>query len=381
MPRPEKSWTCYNLPVNIFSSPIAIVLRPAAAMGLPLASLVLCWIAMLCGVHARVLDAAETKTRVSIELISRPGLSLTASQQWYKLFTGLGVAGFKIRSNGTDDEVGITQRGSGATAEYRVVGILASDNQVQLPGGKFGLNDTPRLRKWLDNLGDQGAEGVTQPRSAFGLTAKQLEQVTDDLKRRVTTSTKDLKASEAVQRIGEGLMIPLLIDPAARGDLARTKVQDDLMGLSSGTALAAILRPAGLALVPERPMGGELRYRVGPQVGTGEVWPVGWKPPAKTNEVLPALFEFLNVEITDTPVAEAVEAIAGRLKVPVVYDRRALALHGVNPAEITAKVPAKRSSYIQTLNKVLAAARLKFELRLDEAEQPLLWITTVKPTP
>jgi hypothetical protein len=74
-----------------------------------------------------------------------------------------------------------------------------------------------------------------------------------------------------------------------------------------------------------------------------------------------------------------VEAIQARLEVPVFYDRNAMALHGIDPAQSPAELPSKRISYSQTLNRLLSQAKLKYELRVDEAEKPFLWITSIKP--
>jgi hypothetical protein len=330
---------------------------------------------------ASAVPAADVKARVSLELLTRPGLPLTASQQWFKVLTGMGISGLQIRAAGARDAVGITEEGSKASPQYKVVGILAADNVLYLPGGKFGLNDTGRLRKWLEDLGDLGAAGVTEKRSAFGLVARQLEQVTTDLKKPVGFSTKDMSAAKAVSQAAARLDYSLVIDEAAQRELAGVKVAEELSGMSSGTALAIMLRPAGLVLEPVRPSGGELQYRVGKARADHQAWPAGWKPEAKAVKVLPDLFEFLNVEIKDIPVSEALEAIEGRLKIPFLYDHNALALHGIDPREVQAEVPSKRLTYTQILNKVLMQAKLRYELRLDEADKPFLWITTVKPAP
>lgn len=324
-------------------------------------------------------SAAGPKPRVSIEILTRPNLPLTASQQWYKVLTEAGIDGLQIRAGNGREQVSIAEQGTSRAPEYRVVGILAADNSLHLPGGKFAVGDVGRLRKWLDNLGDQGADGVTQPRSAFGLVAKQLEQVHDDLKKPVEFSTQGIAAAKAVREVGRQLKYTLLVDETAKGALADTKVVDELQGVSSGTALAAMLRPAGLVLEPVRPPGEELRYRIGKAVAGRESWPIGWKPAAAANKTLPDLFEFLNVEIKEIPVAEALEAIQSRLKVPFLCDHNAMALHSVDLAGVEADVPSKRLTYSLVLNKILMQARAKYELRVDEAEKPFVWITTVKP--
>ncbi len=323
--------------------------------------------------------AAGPRPRISLELLTRPGLPLTASQQWYKVLTDLGISGLQIRPSGPGDEMGISKQGDRAAPQYKVVGILATNNVLHLPGGKFNPNDVAGLRKWLDALADQGPEGVTEPRSAFGLVPRQLAEVNEDLKRTVSFSTLGMSTAKAVARVGAGLKHALILDDAAKQGLAGATVADELSGLSSGTALAAILRPAGLALRPDRPAGGDLQYRIGSAASTAEAWPVGWKPKGRPNEVLPALFDFLNVEIQDTSVAEAVDAIHSRFKVPFVFDSCAMAQHKVDPATAAASVPDRRMTYSLILNKVLLQAKLKYELHVDEADKPFVWITTVKP--
>jgi hypothetical protein len=108
------------------------------------------------------------------------------------------------------------------------------------------------------------------------------------------------------------------------------------------------------------------------------VWPVGLPADSRRRELLPILFEFLNVEIDGVSVGETVESIAGRMGVPVVYDRLALSHFEVDPAEVAASMPAKRTSYSLLLQKVLFQARLKYELRVDDAGNPFVWITTIK---
>ena len=190
-----------------------------------------------------------------------------------------------------------------------------------------------------------------------------------------------MPAGTAITRIGGTLGVPLELEAGAGGALAGVQVAEELQGLSCGTALAAIARPAGLVLMPRRERGGPLEYRiVKPQAGS-EAWPVGWTPKQRPAEVLPVLFELLNVEIKEIAVSEAVAAIEGRLEVPFLLDRNALALHGADPTTVQADVPSRKMSYSRVLDTVLMQARLKYELRIDEADKPFVWITTVKPAP
>jgi hypothetical protein len=336
-----------------------------------------------CGLFLTLLAtsaAAADKPRVSLEIIAREGLPPTTSQQWYQTLSQLGVDGLRIRSDAAG-ETRIANQGTKAAPAYHVVGILSSDNVLYLPGGAFGPRDTGKLRKWLEELRAGGAEGVTQPRAAFGLLPRQLQEVSDDLKRPVGFSTNGQSAAAALGRIAKGLRIPLDLAPGASRALAEVTLADELKDLARGTALSAIARPAGLVLRPIDNRGAGLAYRIErPQAGV-EVWPIGWPLKERRSETLPALYEMLNVEIKEIPVSEAIAAIQARLEVPFLFDRNAMALHGVDPAKVPADVPEKRMSYSQVLRKVLSQAKLSYELRVDDAEKPFLWITTVKPAP
>src|SRR5262249_29267290 len=108
-----------------------------------------------------------------------------------------------------------------------------------------------------------------------------------------------------------------------------------------------------------------------------EYWPVGWPPKGNPNETLPDLFKFLKVEIEATPLSETLTAIAGRVKAPLLFDHTALARAEV---DLNSKVslPAANTFYGRALDRLLGQVKLKYELRVDEANRPLLWITTLR---
>src|SRR6188768_2131179 len=111
------------------------------------------------------LTLAAAKPRVSMELATEEGFSITGAQPWYKLLTELGVSNLRIRSGNAKDEMAVQKQGG----DFKVLGFLKADGTLHVPGGKFTSRDSAKLKKWLGELADQGAEGVTQPKIAFGL--------------------------------------------------------------------------------------------------------------------------------------------------------------------------------------------------------------------
>jgi hypothetical protein len=149
--------------------------------------------------------------------------------------------------------------------------------------------------------------------------------------------------------------------------------------MSQGTALAAMLRPLGLGFAPQREIGGKVSLKIAPQKDLTELWPVGWTDDEKAKDLAPDLFKFLNVEIADTPLTEAMAAIQGRLDFPFFYDHNNLARDRIEPSQVRVSLPAGRTYYNKILRQLLFQAKLKADLRADEAGKPFLWITTIKP--
>jgi hypothetical protein len=316
--------------------------------------------------------------RVELELVGESPGSALAFQQWLRTLSQAGVKNVRLRSAPSAGKVGIDVRGTEENRVYVVTGIVKSSDELWLPGGRFRSRDAARLAAWLDDLAKHGPEELQEPKAAFGLRRKQFEQIQKDLGRPVGFSTRRMSRREVVEKIGRGLARPLEMDPKSARTLEQDKVGEELSGLSCGTALAYVLRPMGWCLVPRR-LDDSLVYSVIQARPELQVWPVGWEPEKPRPEVLPALFEFHDVTIQGVSAATALEAIGQRLKVPVLVDHNALARYGIDPAKKNVSLPPSRTTYSLTLRKILFQAGLKFELRVDEAGKPFLWVSTIKP--
>ena len=319
--------------------------------------------------------------RVELELATESNFPATAQQQWYSLLTELKVDSLRIRKAGAEDKAAVETGGTKQSPVYRVVGFLTSDNQLVVPGGRFSARDRSGISAWLKKLREEGPERVqSKGKLPFGLLPDELAEVNADLSRRVTFSTKDKPLAEAVSQIAGKLKFPLDTDRRASLALREAeRIRDELEGVSSGTALAYLLRPAGLALEPVLDSNKKLRYLIGLPSAGRTAWPVGWTPDQPARELLPQLFEQLNVDLDDALLADTLSAISERLGAPVLYDHYALTRHGVDLEKATVKLPPKRLAYAVILNKVLHQANLKGEWRVDENDKPLLWVTTLKP--
>jgi len=318
--------------------------------------------------------------RVELELVTDEQVPITSQQDWLRRLARVGVANLRIRAGRGGDRAHVEVRGPQSAPVYVVTGVITSGGEILVPGGRFRPGEAARLAQWLEELGRLGPPEQRPQKSAFGLTPEAFGRVHDDLARPVGFSTKGMRRADVVGRIGRELLLPLRVSPGAIPRGEEGKLAEELSGLTRGTALAYLLRPVGLCLVPRESAGGGPEYVIvrprGPDL---EAWPVGWKAKKPKKDLVPGMFEFLNVNIKGVTVAKVLEEVGARLKVPILPDYNAMARHGIEPDKVFVSLPQTRTTYSLVLRKVLFQARLKSELRVDEAGKPLLWITTLKP--
>ncbi|MHB0958019.1 MAG: hypothetical protein ACYC0X_11110 [Pirellulaceae bacterium] len=315
---------------------------------------------------------------LSLELITLSGFPIDGQRQWMETLKDLGLAHVRIRSGRPDEEPTITNRGTDDEPRYVVVGVLSQDNRLHLPGLTVRSSQRQQLKDWIARVRSGGIDAVTGEAGAFGLTAKQFFALQEVMKPAITFATKGKPVRDVVQQITDTLPVAVEIDAAAAPLVAgRELVPDELQGLSRATALAAAVRPLGLVVTVTGQGQREAGLRITRASGKEETWPVGIRPTGSPDTLAPALFKFINVDIHDRPLSEALDAIRGRIELPVLFDHSALAKHGI---DLQAKVnlPPKKTFYKKIIDDLLFQAMLRSELRVDDADRPFLWITSIK---
>lgn len=335
--------------------------------------------ALVCLEHAPAAPAAA-EAPVALELITDGSLPLERQPQWLEALKTVGFTSVRMRSAQGNEAPLITNRGTDENPRYTVIGVLSGDNRLHLPGLTVRMGQRQQLTDWLTRLREGGEDVVTGAQGAFGLTAKQFVALHDALKPAIEFETRGKLVRDVVQQMVDSTPADIAIDTAAQAALAGDQqVPDDLRGLSRGTALAAAVRPLGLIVTVTgqgKRAGG---LRIAPPTAQDAAWPVGVKPGAKLppGDLAPALFKFVNVEIHQRPLTEALDAIQQRVALPVLWDHNALAKHGVDLQTVVSFAP-KRTFYKSILDDLLLQAMLRSELRVDDADRPFLWITTIK---
>jgi hypothetical protein len=329
--------------------------------------------AVVCATHlARGADAP-----VEVVIAYEQGVQITAPQEWLQQFTRLGVDNVQIRSQRRGDSPQLESIGSPERPRYRLVGVLDSRNRLQFPGKQFTARDTARLSDYLKNVAGDGAEGVLAPRGQFGLTEKQYAAVRANLDVAVDFATVDESLADVLNRFDAALELPLVIDPGAGEVIAGSELAcDDVSQLTRGTALALLLEQRGLALMPIKQRGEEVELRIiKPGENSVESWPVGWAIEGNQRTAAPKMFEFLTFEVAEHTLAQTVDALAPRIGMPIFWNHAKLANEGIDPQTIKVKLARSKSYHKRILDRLLFQARLKGDIRIDEAGTVFYWIS------
>ena len=320
--------------------------------------------------------STAAERRVSFELVTEGGFPVGGETAWINVLKDLDQVGIRIRRGRTGDKVEVTNLGTDVSPSYHVVGILTAKSRLELPGGKFSLSDGAKIARWITKLQQEGIDGFTGNRVAFGLKPDDLVAFHDALAKPIDFDTKGVRAGDIARKLVRGLRMQVSVSAESRRAVARNEaVLDELNGLAAGTALAAILRPLGLVLSPKKPPGAKVLLLISDVREVEESWPIGWPPEVSPRKAAPDLYEYLPVEIADIPLSEAIAAIDGRVETPFLFDHNGMQRQRIDPTAKQVNFPRKRVQYRRVLDQVLFQGRLKSEVRLDEAGNPFLWIS------
>ncbi len=324
--------------------------------------------------------AAQAAARVRLELFGEAQQVGIAMQDWAQALDRAGISGVRISSLTSSVRIGVTDEGTPQQPAYVVTGVLSSQDELTLPGGKYRRSDLKKLKVWLDDLAANGPENRRPQKTVFGLTVEQFDDLRDDLSQTTAFSTVKLPCREIAEKIAGQLRHPLHLGEALKGADGDAKLGDELSSIPFGTSLAYVLHSAGYRLVPfasnKRVELAAAKAKDAPV----EYWLIGRPTEKPLGEILPGMVEFRNVNVENATVPQVLKAIGEKIKAPILYDYPAMAKNGVDLGAAKLNFPRERTTYGTALRKMLFKVGLKYEVRLDEADRPFLWITTLKRT-
>jgi hypothetical protein len=315
-----------------------------------------------------------TAAVVDLEVAMETVLPITRIKAWASFLQKAGFTNVQLRSAKLTDMPTVKTLGSEESPTYVVTGILAGET-LHLPGGTFKYGQIDEAKLWIKRLQGDGAAALTTQKGAYGLSRDQIVEVFDQLTLKVKTETTGKTTKVVIRSISRIWNLPVSVDPAARMQLfSEAPFNDELQGVTSGTAMAIVLKSAGLIMLPNKPIGSDVRIRITKPVKDLAFWPVGWKSSQNLGKTAPDLFNELSVEIKNTEISKTVIAIRQRLQTPVFFDYASIAKRGIS-LDKKVNVPAGKIFYKKILDIALSQAGLHSKVMVDEANQPFVWIS------
>jgi hypothetical protein len=339
-----------------------------------MAALAVLWALPLLSLLGAATLAAEGQGRVELQLFTEERIPLTAQQDWLQALTKAGVTKLRIVA-GAPDKISVEVRGTEASPVYVVTGLITSDNDLLLPNGKYPLRNAGQAAKWLSDLAQNGLPAKPEEKGLFGLKPDEVESLRAALAQPVGFSTQGVARAAAVEKLAGQLELAVKFDAALRKSIGDDAVAEELTEMAGGTAMACLLRPSGLGLVPRRTAQRSVECVILASRPGVEAWPIGWEPAKSIKTLVPAYYEAFSANVENVPVTTVIDAVAKRLSVPFLVDHYALAQQKIDPEKALANAPQAQTTYNQLLRKLLSQANLKSEVRVDEAGKPLFWIT------
>ena len=324
----------------------------------------------------RTTKQSTDRRMVTLSVSAGERAALGTQQKWLQMLQDVGADRVSSRTDISQPTVEEVETQS--VTVVQVTGLIHKQ-KLHLPGGSFSINDKAGIRALLQRLKDDGSEVALADKKAFGLTAQQLIELHETLSREVEFNTAGQKAGDIVKKIAGQTGLSFEFDAAARAAInGDEKVVDELNGISSGTALATILRALGLVLEPQRRQGKSLTMRIVDSRSSKEHWPIGWPIEKVPFQVLPEMFNTLPMEIRGFPLKTAIDAIQQRAGVPYFYDLNALAREGIEMDKVKVSLSSKKVSLMVATTKLLRQSKPQLwqEVRIDENGVPFLWIST-----
>ncbi|QDU55491.1 hypothetical protein [Aeoliella mucimassa] len=314
---------------------------------------------------------------ISVELILTSQNDPLAQREWLETLSSAGADDVRVVNSGRSKEPSLTQTGSAERPRYKLIGAVDSRGQLLLPGGRFGQRDVSKLRKYFESLSADGTEGVTAERGKFGLTKNQTQQVTDDLARPLGFATTGIALGDVLKQADQGTKLSLHMDDQVWRQVSKAQpVPEEFQTLTTGTALAIMLKREGLVLVPTKPQGKEVELRIErASDATGDSWPIGWKPNRSPSELAPATAEEINAEVEGFTLAEAMKSIEPRLGIPVYWDHATMQAKEIDPNEVNVRLARQRTRLGRVADRLLFQGRLRGDILVDEAGTPFYWIS------
>lgn len=321
-------------------------------------------------------------TLIQLELLTGPEANALKAADWQKACDQLKIP-CTIRRGLQDDQPGITEKKRGDSfRQLQVVGRLDKTGRLVFADRAFAPGESRRLAEWIEELKTYGAQGTPEGQRLWGLSEKQFTSVMESLSKPLAIETQEVPLREVLTGFQFAERHPLRWTAQAEQkrsqlDPAATCAQS-VRGFTQGTALALVLADVGLGFRPRRLPDGSIDLAVVELEDSARVWPIGWYRNVAPADAAPPLFVFREIHFSEIDIEGVLAASTAVTGIPVLVDRPNLRSKQIDLATHDVDFPLRRTTWAQAYDRILGKATCKYELLIDEAGRPFVWITSLQ---
>ena len=374
------SHTILIRPISFYKCFAAMILSKSALLllGFALAASTLPTQMLLGQSFNRSVQAPAKKTVVILEISSNSSAGLGSQQRWMKMLQDVGADRVSSKTI-PQGAAGVEESELRGTRLIKIRGFIENSKLV-LPSGSYRLSDSAKIRDLLQKFRDDGTDTTLAEKHDFGLTRDQLIDLATKFANPVAEPTKGKPLLATVDAIALKTGLTFVRDPSARSALSgEEKVTQEFKGMASGTALAALVKPLGLVVEPSREQGQQVKVHIKRAQDSKQSWPIGREPESSPSVAEPKLFAKMPIGIKNFPLDKVMEAVQKKAGLPFIYDEQAITAEGVDVAKTKVSITNKNGVLMVMIGRLLRQTTPKSltkELRVDDAGQTFLWITT-----
>ncbi len=305
------------------------------------------------------------------------------AQQWGKIFSEMGENA-RIRQPLPSDKPEIKETKRGTFRVIKIVGELNRKGELVFPDKTFSMNQVDQIKAWLKAIKVFGAQGPPDGKKFWGLNKQQFDAVVKALSLPVAKETKEKPLMESVDALPIDKTYPVIVHPDAREaffKIETAEVRQELQNVSSGTALAILLREHGFGFRPLRTPNATIELTIQSLSKISDPWPVGWDidDTRPRNLIVPNLYDFVKTGFEEAPLQRVLDAISEQTKTSILIDYSFCQKKEIDVAKAAVSYPEKQTAWSLVLASVVRQVRLTHKIMLDEAGRPFVWVAPFVP--
>lgn len=332
-------------------------------------------------------DVASIDTILEIDILSPGLIGDPSAQHWGKVFEELG-ASVRIR-NGRDLKAEVTEKVRGSLRFVHASGVLNREGELSFGTESFRLEDSERLKSWIDELKTYGAQGTPAGKLLWGLSKAQFTIVYEQLAKPLPVDARGRSITDLMGELQDKSELAIRWSTESQTWLAEGNrdrpLTQNLEGFSTGTGLAIALNEVDMGMRPLRTPAGTIVYELLPLGELPDPWPMGWEPEAALprGELTPNLFKKGRVGFEEVPLAEVLESIAVESKTPIVIDTRRSLARKIDVTQKTVSYAPREIAWALVVSQVARQSGLYNYYRQDETGRGFVLIAPfeIKTTP